>query len=239
MDQIALNQEVLAKRQEELEDVQHQLMLIQAKVTSERAQWSQQKMDEQKEIALKAARLEEQWGLKIQEAERQMRQQQQSLQIQKDLEHEVELRIEEIARQQQALADLSKERLEIELLRRQVEQRSDEVEGRWSACQDALNKGNDNLSRAQKIQEEVELRNLRLNELDVALLRREEAAVMREKQAQLASEELDRKIAEYNSLKAQQEEPKPPPSPEPQPTEQPEEPPVAPQPEEGSHESSG
>ena len=196
VEQLALIQEVLHKRQEELREVQHHLMNTQATMTSERVQWRQQRVDVEKEFSLKMQRIEEQWALKIQEAERQMREQQQSLQIQKDMEHEAELRIEDIARQQQALTDLSKERLEIELLRRQVTQRSDEVESRWSACQEALTKGNDALSRTQKIQEEVELRNLRLNELDVALLRREEAAILREKQAKLATEELDRKLVQ-------------------------------------------
>ena len=160
------------------------------------------------------------------------------------MEQEAERRLIAITQKEQALTDLSKERLEIEVLRRQIEERSTEVESRWSVSQDMLNKGQDAYSRAEKMIQDVETRNLRMNDLEYETRQREERVLLKEKQVELATQELDRKLEEFKTMSATisarnstigNGDPKPPPTPEPTPIEEPVESPNEVNPEEESH----
>ena len=218
MDQLSILNELIEQRREEVELLKQELTNLSARITSERSQWSQQRADQEHELMLKLQHLEDKYAQKLREAEESNLQAEQSLRVQKEMEQEAERQLIAITQKEQALTDLSKERLEIEVLRRQVEVRSNDVESRWSVSQDMLNKGQDAYSRTEKMIQDVEARNLRMNDLDYELRQREERVLLKEKQIELATQELDGKLAEYATL----QEPKPPttpePSPEPSPT---------------------
>ena len=166
MDQLSILNELIEQRREEVELLKQELTNLTARVTSERSQWSQQRADQEHELMLKLQHLEDKYAQKLREAEEATLQAEQSLRVQKEMEQEAERRLIAITQKEQALTDLSKERLEIEVLRRQIEERSTEVESRWSVSQDMLNKGQDAYSRAEKMIQDVEARNLKMNDLD-------------------------------------------------------------------------
>lgn len=190
MDNLALVTELLEHRQAELDQTQHQLTLLEARIVSEKAQWSQQKVDLERESREELQRIKEHWQAKVQEAEQVVRAHQQSLAVQQAIEQEAERRMQEITRKEEALADLNRERVEIEQLRLQVQTRSDEVEGQWSQCQAALTNGHTALAKSEQLMAVVETRTQQLNELESSLRRREEAVVLKEKHLEIVQQQL-------------------------------------------------
>src|SRR3990167_894899 len=231
MDQLSILNELIEQRREEVELLKQELTNLSARITSERSQWSQQRADQEHELTLKLQHLEDKYAQKLREAEEATFQAEQSLRVQKEMEREAERQLITITQKERVLTDLSKERLEIEFLRRQVEERSTEVESRWSVSQDMLNKGQDAYSRSEKMIQDVEARNLRMNDLEYETRQREERVLLKEKQVELATQELDRKLEEFKTMSVAisarnstigNGDPKPPvtpePSPEPSPT---------------------
>lgn len=194
MDNLALVTELLEHRQAELDQTQHQLTLLEARIVSEKAQWSQQKADWEREAREELQRIKDSWQVKLQEAEHLVRVHQQSLAIQQAIEQEAERRMQAITRKEEALADLNRERVEIEQLRRQVQTRSDEVEARWSASQAAFTNGQSAQQKAEQLMAMVETRTQQLNALEASLTQRAQEIVMREKHLELVQQQIAERL---------------------------------------------
>ena len=85
LDQVALLNEVLEKRQEELAEARMQLENVRAKIISERVQWTSQKDEEAAALRDRAAHLEEAYRQKLHQVDEDIRQTSLSLASQRDL----------------------------------------------------------------------------------------------------------------------------------------------------------
>jgi len=194
LDEISEINEIIFHREGVLNDLRMTLANVQARISSERSQWSQHQSDEERKIVLKSQESDDLWYHRLQEVETLKEQVTQSLRSQRQLEKEAEHHAAEIILKEGQLANLNQERLEIETLRRQVDIKHDQVETQRSANLAALTRGQDALADAEKLRDDVQQRILVLNALEGQLTVQKRDQDMREKQLIIAGQELDKRL---------------------------------------------
>ena len=193
-DQVVLLNEVIQKRQAEAHEAKLQLESARMRMTSERSQWSQQKADEEVAIRVRMQELEDVYARRMQQLEEDIRQAELSLAQQRTLEASAEQLVIEAKRRVDELDVLAKERVEVQQLKQQVEQRGVGLEERWADAQAMQSKGQDALKSAERMLAEVQQRTLALNERETSVKAREDAALLREHQAEIVEQELNKRL---------------------------------------------
>ena len=205
LDEVALLHEVIQKRKEDVAQLQRQLESLQARITTDRVQWSGQKADEEVALRLRRQELEETYHLKTQQVDEDIRQASIALVNQRALETAAEQKVIEANQRLDDLAVLAQERVEVQLLKKQVETRSVGLEERWADAQAMQMKGQDALVVSQRQLDEVQRRTLALNEREASVKAREDAVILRDHQAELVERELDRRLEELTAPSAVKE----------------------------------
>lgn len=193
-DHVALLNEVVQKRQQEANDLKMQLENLRARITSERVQWSGQKADEELAIRVRLQELEDAYAAKTHQVDEDIRQASIALQNQRALEVAAEQTVIEIQRRVAELDVLAQERVEIQTLKHQVEQRAQGLEERWAEANAMQSKSQDALKLSQRLSDETQQRILAMNEREASVKAREDAVLLREHQVDIVEQELDKRL---------------------------------------------
>ena len=199
---LSMAKELLEKRRAELRDIQIEVTNARARIISERVQWSSQKEDELNASRLRRQELEEQYRAKLEEASKHVRVAEVSLESQRQLEAGANRSYLEVEQIRATLPSLENERLEIERLRSQTLQRSEEVEIQSSTAKTHWAQGQDAIERAERIVAACEQRNLSMNDREDAVTKREAQTDLREKQNDIVERRIDDKLRQLATKEA-------------------------------------
>ena len=193
-DHVTLLNEVIQKRQQEATDLKMQLENLRARITSERVQWSGQKADEELAIRVRVQELEEAYAVKTRQVDEDIRLASIALANQRVLEIAAEQKVIEAQQRLTELDVLAQERVEVQLLKKQVKDGARGLEERWAETQAMQSKGQDSLKLAQRMSDETQQRTLVLNEREAAVKAREDAVLLREHQMEKVEAVLNQRL---------------------------------------------
>lgn len=200
LDHVSLLNEVIRARKEEASQLKSLLETTRARITSERSQWSQQKNDEEDRLRNQAAEMEQSYQQRLVQIDEDVRQSGIALQNQRALESAAEQRVIEANERLAELDVLADERVEIQLLKKQIELRAQGLEEREANASGLFAKGQDALSRADQLEAACQARTLRLNDREAELQQRDDAVLLREHQVEKVEQELDRRLVEWQRV---------------------------------------
>lgn len=164
-DQLAMANEVLAKRQEELQDLRIQISNVRHSIQQERIQWDEQRRQEENALKMQALKLEQTIAEKMGQADQLITARLDAFQ-QGEQERQAAVKERVLCQQErQQLGDLNRERVEVERFRMDVNRRHAETMQQWNEAQAALNTANQRHDRAAKLLEEIERRTAELDTL--------------------------------------------------------------------------
>lgn len=197
MEDVSLLNEVLLMKRQEVASAKSDLETLRAKLTSERVQWSQQKDEAEAQWRQRREELEDHYRTKMLQLDADIRHADVALANQRSLESAAEQMVVEAKARLDELDVLAKERLEVELLRKQAEDRVAEVDTKWSEGQVALSQAQDALKQSTRLAEDTQQRTLAMNQREADLKAREDAVALREKQVDTVNQELNRRLTAY------------------------------------------
>ena len=164
-DQLALVNEVLAKRQEEAQDLRIQLSNLRHQIQSARIQWEEQRRQEEASLKLHRLQQEQEVAAKFNQADLLITARQEAFN-QAENERQAAVKERLICQQErQQLGNLIQERVEVERFRLEVNRLHAESMQRFSDAQAALNTANQRHEQATARLAEVEQRTGILNAL--------------------------------------------------------------------------
>ena len=178
---LALANEVLAKRKEELQDARIQLSNVRHSIQQERIQWEESRRADEAALKMQALRLEQTVAEKLGQADQLITARLEAYQ-QAEQERQAAVKERLIGQQErQQLGDLNRERVEVERFRLEVNRRHAETMQQWNDAQAALNTANQRDDRATKVLQEIERRTAELDTLRNTLDAREQELNLRAK----------------------------------------------------------
>lgn len=164
-DQLALINEVMGKRQEELEDLRIQISNVRHGIQQERIQWDEQRRQEENALKLRSLKLEQAVAEKFAQADQLVTARLDAFQ-QAETERQAAVKERTLLQQdRRLLGHLNQERIEVERLRLEVTRRHEESARQWSEAQAALNTANQRHEATTKLLDEIERRTATLDQL--------------------------------------------------------------------------
>lgn len=187
-DQLALLNELVAKREEEAEELRVRLSNLRHSITQERIQWEEQRRQEENALQIKQLQRDQEYTNRLGELDAIARARHDALdQAEKERQAVIQDRVQ-LMEDRKRLQDLNRERVEIERLRAAVVNQQQELSQRASQAQTDLNTATSRLEEADKKFEEVERRTAQLSRLHAELQTRQEELDIRAKHLNIVQE---------------------------------------------------
>ena len=191
---IALLNEVLEKREQEVSQAKMQYANLQARMTSEKVQWTQKQAEEEQKLQVLAQQLEAKYKQRMSEADQYVRQAQLDAEQIAQQKSEAEQATVRVLDKETALGDLNKERVEVATLSHQAQTLMHEAQEQMAQGKALAFQGQDALVKAERMVLEAQARLLTINDRQADIEKREEQVRLTEKQQTLVRAELDRRL---------------------------------------------
>lgn len=193
-DQLALVNEVVAKRQEEAQDLRIQVSTLRHTLQQERIQWEEERRQAENALRMRALALEQAVAEKLGQADQLITARLEAFQ---QAENERRASVAERAGLQQdrrQLGDLGRERVEVERFRTEVTRTHAESQHAWTEAQAALNTASQRHDQATRLLAEVDRRTAELDALRATLDMRQEDLDLRAKHLNAVQEAIGQVI---------------------------------------------
>lgn len=188
--------ELLSIRKEEYLKIQHDLVLIQAKIQSEKAVWERERKRQQTEIEIESGTKNDAYNESMKTVSKLHRVAQEAVDKANVYEHEWKERTLQLNEREQLLGNLSKERIEISRLRHEAELKIADASERLSHALTVQNDASDVMSKASKALVECEARNKIMNDEWNKLNKWQEDLVLHQRNYDLLKVEVDKQLEE-------------------------------------------
>lgn len=213
LDNLALVNEVLVKRQEEANDLRVQISNLRHTVQQERIQWDEQRRQEEAVLKMKALKLEQQVAEKFANADQLVTARLDAFQ-QAENERKAAVKERMVCQdERRQLGDLNMERVEVERFRVEVDRKHIEASSRFSEAQAVFNTANQRHESTKKMLAEIERRTAELDSLRNILDTKKEELDVRSKHLNRVQEVIGKEV-EKLPVPEKKELPPLPPSPE-------------------------